>query len=62
LGSYALKSFNVPEEKSHAIMQEVRKAGEGGAFERRFALELSSASPELRPHQSIDHAGSESLK
>jgi CPA2 family monovalent cation:H+ antiporter-2 len=58
---YALKSFNVPEERSYAIMREVRKAGEGGAFDRRLAL-LSSASPELRPHQNIDDAGRDSLK
>ncbi len=59
---YALKSFNVPEERSYAIIQEVRKAGEGGAFDRRFALELSSASPELRPHQNIDHSDNDTLK
>lgn len=59
---YALKSFNVSEERSYAIMQEVRKAGEGGAFERRLELELSSASPELRPHHNVDPAGSETLK
>lgn len=59
---YALKSFNVPEERSYAIMQEVRKAGEGGAFDRRLALALSSASPELRPHQNVDDAGSDSRK
>jgi CPA2 family monovalent cation:H+ antiporter-2 len=34
---YALKSFNLPEERSYAIMREVRKAGEGGAFDRRLA-------------------------
>jgi CPA2 family monovalent cation:H+ antiporter-2 len=59
---YTLKSFNVSEERSYAIMQEVRKAGEGGAFERRLELELSSASPELRPHHNVDPAGSETLK
>ncbi len=59
---YTLKSFNVSEERSYAIMQEVRKAGEGGAFERRLELELSSASPELRPHYNVDPAGSETLK
>jgi CPA2 family monovalent cation:H+ antiporter-2 len=56
---YALKTFNVPEERSDAIMQGVRKAGEGGAFDRRSALELSSDCPELRPHQNGDHAGRE---
>lgn len=51
---YALQSFGFSEERTHSIVQQVRKTGEGGAFERRFAAELSRTSPELQPRQGKD--------
>ncbi|TWT05930.1 YbaL family putative K(+) efflux transporter [Reyranella sp. CPCC 100927] len=48
---YALQSFGFSEERTHSVVQQARKTGEGGAFERRPAAGLSSTSPELQPRQ-----------
>jgi CPA2 family monovalent cation:H+ antiporter-2 len=51
---YTLQNLGVSEERTHLIVQQVRKAGEGGAFERRFALEPTDAPPELQPRRDTD--------
>jgi CPA2 family monovalent cation:H+ antiporter-2 len=45
---FTLKSLGLSEERAVSIVRHVRKSGEGGAFERRFAIEPSSSSPELQ--------------
>jgi CPA2 family monovalent cation:H+ antiporter-2 len=49
LMDYALRSLGVPEDKAHIVVQQMRRSGEGGAFERR--PEPVRGAPELRPHQ-----------
>jgi monovalent cation:H+ antiporter-2, CPA2 family len=57
--SYALKSFGVTEDKARLLVQGIRTAGEGGAFERRPEPEPARA-PELRPHaEKLDPAEAE---
>jgi CPA2 family monovalent cation:H+ antiporter-2 len=51
LMDYALRSLGVPEGRARLIVQEVRAAGDGGAFERRPNVEPSRGAPELRPHR-----------
>jgi monovalent cation:H+ antiporter-2, CPA2 family len=46
---YALRSFGLTEDKARLVVQGIRTAGEGGAFERRPDPEPARA-PELRPH------------
>jgi CPA2 family monovalent cation:H+ antiporter-2 len=46
---YTLQTLGLPDERTHAIVQQVRKSGEGGAFERRPVIEPSGTSPELQP-------------
>jgi CPA2 family monovalent cation:H+ antiporter-2 len=48
---FTLKSLGVSEERAVSIVRHVRKSGEGGAFERRFAVEPSNSSPELQPRR-----------
>jgi CPA2 family monovalent cation:H+ antiporter-2 len=48
---YTLQIFGHSEERTHSILQKVRKSGEGGAFERRIDTELSQMSPELQPRR-----------
>ena len=56
---YALKSFGVTEDKARLLVQGIRTAGEGGAFERRPEPEPARA-PELRPHaEKLDPAEAE---
>jgi CPA2 family monovalent cation:H+ antiporter-2 len=51
---YTLQSFGVSEARTHSIVQQVRKSGEGGAFDRRFAIGLSSTPPELQPRHDTE--------
>jgi CPA2 family monovalent cation:H+ antiporter-2 len=53
---YALQSFGVSQERTHSIVQQTRRAGEGGAFERRSATAWSATPPELQPHRHEDDA------
>jgi hypothetical protein len=46
---YTLQSLGVSEERTYSIVQRVRRASEGGAFERRSAEGLSDLS-ESQPH------------
>ncbi len=46
---FTLQSLGVSEERTHSIVQQVRKSGEGGAFDRRFVTNPSDMSPELQP-------------
>jgi K+:H+ antiporter len=48
---YTLQKLGVSEERTNLIVQQLRKSGEGGAFERRFAGKPSDASPELQPRR-----------
>jgi hypothetical protein len=41
----------MPEGKARLIVQGVRAAGDGGAFERRPDAEPTRGAPELRPHR-----------
>jgi monovalent cation:H+ antiporter-2, CPA2 family len=46
---YTVQSLGVSEERAYSIVQQVRRAGEGGAFDRRSAIDLSDLPPELQP-------------
>jgi CPA2 family monovalent cation:H+ antiporter-2 len=50
---YALRSLGTSEDKARLLVQDLRVAGEGGAFERRPA-EPSRGAPELRQHRDPD--------
>jgi CPA2 family monovalent cation:H+ antiporter-2 len=51
---YAFRSLGLSEEKADKVARSMRKTGEGGAFERRRAIEPSGASPELQPRRNED--------
>jgi CPA2 family monovalent cation:H+ antiporter-2 len=50
LVDYAIRSLGLSEEKANSVVRTMRKTGEGGAFDRRRALDPTGA-PELRPHR-----------
>jgi CPA2 family monovalent cation:H+ antiporter-2 len=51
LMDYALRSLGFSEGKARSIVQDLRVSGEGGAFERRPAVEPARGAPELRAHR-----------
>ena len=53
--AYALRSLGTPREHAEQIIQGMRGAGDGGAFERR-PDEPELGAPELRPHRDASEA------
>lgn len=51
---YTLQSLGLSRERTDSIVQQIRRSGEGGAFERRSPTEPDQASPELQPRRDED--------